>query len=114
MASRTVLTEGPREVQVIPAAPERDPADELLRARTGGRRIGQLALRDAPVSETLRMFAELGRFNVVFASDAADRRVTLTLRDVSVASAFRSVLSVAELGADVVGGEVLEVHARRR
>lgn len=113
LSSRTLAPlEERQQTRVIQAPAERDPMAELLRARGGQRRISNLALRDAPVNDTLRMFAEIGRFNVVFADGSSDRRVSLTLRDVSVATAFRSVLSVAHLDAEVVGGEVVEVRGQ--
>lgn len=100
----------PRRTVVIAPEAERDPVDQLMRARRGNRRLRDFALRDAPVGETLRMFAELGGFNVVVTDEVSARRVTLSLRDVSLATAFRAVLSIAHLGATVIGGEVVEVR----
>jgi hypothetical protein len=116
-ASRTVITAADDAARFqtvrIQAPPERDPVDVLLGARRGARRIQALELRDAPVADTLRMFADMGGFNVVFADEVGDRRVTLRLRGVSLASAFRTVLSAAHLGANVVGGEIVEVRPSR-
>lgn len=100
-----------RETVVIAAERERDPVDALITARRGSQRLRSFTVRDAPVGETLRMFAELGRFNVVLTDEVSYRRVTLSLRDVSLMAAFRAVLSAAHLGAAVVGGEVVEVRA---
>lgn len=113
-ASHVVATSAPveRTVRIVPAA-ERDPVDRLVDARSGRRRLRSISLREAPVGETLRMFAELGRFNMVLGDDVGDRRVTLTLRDVSLVSALRAVLSAAHLDATVVGAEIVQVHAPR-
>ncbi len=111
VASRAVLSPvAARETVHIAAPAERDPVDALVASRHGRRRLRSFTLRDAPVGETLRMFAELGDFNVVVTDEVGDRRVTLTLRDVSLLAAFRAVLSAAHLGAEVVGGEVVEVR----
>lgn len=113
LSARTVLTHPIQETVHIVPPPERDAVDVLLASRRGHRRLRSLALRDAPVTEALRMFAELGGFNLVMADGVGDRRVTLSLRDVSLAAAFRAVLSAAHLEGEVLGGEVLEVrHAR--
>lgn len=101
-----------RVVRITPPA-ERDPVDRLVDARSGRRRLRSISLREAPVGETLRMFAELGRFNMVLGDDVGDRRVTLTLRDVSLVAALRAVLAAARLDATVVGAEVVQVHAPR-
>ena len=113
-ASRVVATSMPieRTVRIFPAV-ERDPVDRLVDARSGRRRLRSISLREAPVGETLRMFAELGRFNMVLGDDIGDRRITLTLRDVSLVSALRAVLSAAHLDATVVGAEIVQVHAPR-
>ncbi len=87
---------------------ESDPVDELLRVHRGDRRVGAMSLRDAPVTDTLRMFAEMGALDLVFADGTADRRVTLDLRDVTLAEAFRAVLAAAHLGA-VVDNGVMQV-----
>ena len=112
--SRVVATSVPleRTVRIVPAL-ERDPVDRLVDARSGRRRLRSISLREAPVGETLRMFAELGRFNMVLGDDVGDRRITLTLRDVSLVSALRAVLSAAHLDATVVGAEIVQVHAPR-
>jgi hypothetical protein len=99
-----------RTVRLIPDA-QRDPVDAVLTGRGGRRRLGALNLRRAPVDETLRMFATVGRFNLVFTDDVAGRQVTLDLRDVSVDQAFRAVLAAAHLDVDVVAGNVLAVRA---
>lgn len=101
-----------RVVRIAPAA-ERDPVDRLVDARSGRRRLRAISLREAPVGETLRMFAELGRFNMVLGDDVGDRRVTLTLRDVSLVAALRAVLAAAHLDATVIGAEIVQVHAPR-
>ena len=66
-----------------------------------------MSLREAPVAGTLRMFAELGGFNVVFSDDVPGRTVTLTLRDVTILVAFRTVLAAAHLGADAPEGAIV-------
>lgn len=88
---------------------ESNPVDELLRGHHGERSVGEMHLRDAPVTDTLRMFAEMGGFNLVFSDNVGDRRVTLDLRDVPMAAAFRTVLSAAHLGAEASGADILEV-----
>lgn len=109
--------------RVLPAAPTAqtvriveaarvDPLDEVLGAR-GRRRLRDLSLRDAPVGDTLRLFATMGGFNVVCGDELAGRRVTVQLRDVSLRAAFRTVLAAAGAGATVVGGEVVHVTANR-
>ncbi|MFO0625810.1 MAG: hypothetical protein U0325_09365 [Polyangiales bacterium] len=96
----------------IVEAPAVDPLDAVLGAR-GRRRVRDLSLRDAPVGDTLRLFATMGGFNVVCGDELAGRRVTVQLRDVSLRAAFRTVLAAAGAGATVVGGEVVHVTANR-
>jgi hypothetical protein len=109
--ARVLATSAPieRTVRIVPAA-ERDPVDRLVDTRSGRRRLRSIALREAPVGETLRMFAELGRFNMVLGDDVGDRRVTLTLHDVSLVSALRAVLAAAHLDASVIGAEIVQVQ----
>lgn len=112
VGSRTLFVEGgARGTLRIPAEAARDPLAEAMGAR-GRRRIRSMSLREAPVTDTLRMFADLGGFNVVFSDDAPGRTVTLTLRDVTVLGAFRTVLSAAHLGADAPDGGIVSVHPR--
>ncbi len=112
--ARTLAAPTPLERTVRIAPPvQRDPVDRLVDARSGRRRLRAISLREAPVGETLRMFAELGRFNMVLGDDVGDRRVTLTLRDVSLVAALRAVLAAAHLDATVIGAEVVQVHAPR-
>lgn len=110
--SRTLFVEGGGR-GTIRIAPEavRDPLAEAMGAR-GRRRIHSMSLREAPVADTLRMFAELGGFNVVFSDELPGRTVTLTLRDVSILGAFRTVLAAAHLGADAPDGGIVSVHPR--
>lgn len=112
-ASTRVLPEAPpsQTVRIVEAAPV-DPLDAMLGAR-GRRRLRDLSLRDAPVGDTLRLFATMGGFNVVCGDELAGRRVTVQLRDVSLRAAFRTVLAAAGAGATVVGGEVVHVTANR-
>lgn len=112
VASRTLFVEGGRR-DTIRIAPEavRDPVAEAMGAR-GRRRIRAMSLREAPVTDTLRMFAEMGGFNVVFSDEVPGRTVTLSLRDVTVAGAFRTVLAAAHLGADSPDGGIVMVHPR--
>jgi hypothetical protein len=56
------------------------------------------------------MLAEMGRFNVVLPGEIGARKVSLELRDVSLAGAFRAVLSSARLEARVVTDDILEVR----
>lgn len=110
--ARTLLVEmSPGGTIRIPAEAVRDPLAEAMGAR-GRRRIRSMSLREAPVTDTLRMFAELGGFNVVFSDDVPGRTVTLSLRDVSILGAFRTVLSAAHLGADAPDGGIVSVHPR--
>jgi len=110
--ARTLLVEtAPGGTIRIPAEAVRDPLAEAMGAR-GRRRIRSMSLREAPVTDTLRMFAELGGFNVVFSDDVPGRTVTLSLRDVSILGAFRTVLSAAHLGADAPDGGIVSVHPR--
>lgn len=112
-ASTRVLPEAPLSQTVrIVEAPRVDPLDAVLGAR-GRRRLRDLSLRDASVSDTLRLFATMGGFNVVCGDELAGRRVTVQLRDVSLRAAFRTVLAAAGAGATVVGGEVVHVTAVR-
>lgn len=114
VASRTVLRDEPdrwASVRITEPA-EVDPVDRLLAQHRGRRRLTQLALRDAPVTDTLRMFAELGGFNVVFSDEVPNRRVSVQLRDVTLASAFRTVLASAHLGAVVEGDNIVQVGLR--
>ncbi len=113
VGSTRVLPEAPPSQTVrIVEAPPADPLDEVLGAR-GRRRLRDLSLRDAPVGDTLRLFATMGGFNVVCGDELAGRRVTVQLRDVSLRAAFRTVLAAAGAGATVVGGEVVHVTAVR-
>lgn len=112
VGARTLFVEGaPRGTIRIPAESVRDPLAEAMGAR-GRRRIRSMSLREAPVADTLRMFAELGGFNVVFSDDVPGRTVTLTLRNVSILGAFRTVLAAAHLGADAPDGGIVSVHVR--
>lgn len=88
---------------------ERDPVDELLRRR-GRNRIRTLSLHQAPVDDTLRMFAGMGRFNVVIPGELGSRKVSLELRNVTLASAFRAVLVSAKLDARVVTDDIIEIR----
>jgi len=111
IAASTTLPEArvSETVHIVAPTP-RDPVDVLVTARRGRQRLRNFALHEAPVGETLRMFAEVGQFNVIVPAEYAGRRVSLTLRDVSLLAAFRAVLSAAQLQAAVVGGEVVEVR----
>lgn len=111
-AARVLPAGAPSQTVRIVEAPLADPLDEVLGAR-GRRRLRDLSLRDAPVGDTLRLFATMGGFNVVCGDELAGRRVTVQLRDVSLRAAFRTVLAAAGAGATVVGGEVVHVTARR-
>ncbi len=95
----------------IPPEVERDPLAEAMGAR-GRRRIHAMNLREAPVADTLRLFAEMGGFNVVFSDDVPARTVTLSLREVTVLGAFRTVLAAAHLGTDTVEGTIVSVRPR--
>jgi hypothetical protein len=110
VASRTIFVDGGARgtIRITPES-TRDPLAEAMGAR-GRRRIRSMALREAPVTDTLRMFAELGAFNVVFSDETPGRTVTLTLRDVSILGAFRTVLAAAHLGADAPDGGIVSVH----
>lgn len=109
-ASRTLFAGSwQRDTVRIPAEVPRDPLAEAMGAR-GRRRITAMNLREAPVADTLRMFAEMGGFNVVFSDDMPARTVTLSLRGVTLLGAFRTVLATAHLGADAVDGGIVSVH----
>lgn len=112
VASQTLFVEGSARgtIRIAPER-ERDPLAEAMGAR-GRRRIRSMSLREAPVTDTLRMFAELGGFNVVFSDEMPGRTVTLTLRDVSILGAFRTVLAAAHLGADAPDGNIVSVRPR--
>jgi hypothetical protein len=56
------------------------------------------------------MFATMGRFNVVIPGELGSRKVSMELRDVSLAGAFRAVLASARLEARVVADNILEVR----
>jgi len=90
-----------------------DPVDRMLTRRGGRARIQSITLRQAPVDDTLQMFASLGRFNVVVPEQVHGRKVTLQLRNVSVAGAFRAVLRAAGLEAHVVAEDIVEVRTRQ-
>lgn len=112
VTSRTLFVEGPARGTIrIPGEVVRDPIAEAMGAR-GRQRIRSMSLREAPVTDTLRMFAEMGGFNVVFSDDVPGRTVTLSLRDVTILGAFRTVLSAARLGADAPDGGIVSVHPR--
>ena len=84
--------------------------DRVL-SRLGGRnRIQNLSLRQAPLDDTLRMFARMGRFNVVMADSVRGRAVTLELHSVTVASAFKAVLASAKMEARVLADNIVEVR----
>lgn len=112
VASRTLFVDGDRRgtIRIAPEA-ERDPLAEAMGAR-GRWRIHAMSLREAPVTDTLRLFAEIGGFNVVFSDDIPGRTVTLNLREVSVLGAFRTVLAAAHLGADAPEGGIVSVRPR--
>ena len=103
-----VLIAGPREVVRIEPPRHRDPVDVVL--SRGRRRVRNLSLHQAPVDDTLRMFATMGRFNVVIPGELGSRKVSIELRDVSLAGAFRAVLATARLEARVVADNILEVR----
>lgn len=108
-APATTLAGPPRETVSIRPPPKRDPVDVVLsRSR---RRIGNLSLHQAPVDETLKMFASMGRFNVVMAGEIGSRKVSLELQNVTLAGAFRAVLASARLEARVLNDDILEVRA---
>lgn len=110
--SRTLFAESWQRGTVrIPPEVQRDPLAEAMGAR-GRRRIHAMNLREAPVADTLRLFAEMGGFNVVFSDDVPARTVTLSLREVTVLGAFRTVLSAAHLGTDTVEGTIVSVRPR--
>ncbi len=98
-----------KRVVRIDAPTRPDPVRRLL-VRRGGR-IRNLSLHRAPVDDTLRMFADMGRFNVVIPAEVGARRVTLDLRDVSLAGAFQAVLASARLEATVIADDIVQVMA---
>lgn len=112
VASRTLFAEPWHRgtVRIQPEA-ERDPLAEAMGAR-GRRRIQAMNLREAPVADTLRMFAEMGGFNVVFSDDVPARTVTLSLRGVTLLGAFRTVLAAAHLGAESSDAAIVTVRPR--
>lgn len=98
----------PRHTVQLSNPAQVDPLQQFLRLR-GRKRIESLSLQRAPVDQTLRMLADMGRFNLVFVDDTADRRVTLELRDVSLADAFQAVLASAGLEGRVMGDNIVTV-----
>ena len=104
----TALLGPPRDTVSIQPPPQHDPVEAVL-ARSS-RRIGNLSLHQAPVDETLKMFASMGRFNVVMPGEVGGRKVSLKLRNVSLAGAFRAVLASARLEARVLADNILEVR----
>lgn len=85
------------------------------------RRIS-LELHDADLHSVLRLFAEVGRFNLV-TSEEVSGKVTLRLRNVPWDEAFRAVVASKGLGVEQTGSIVRvaplarlaeEAEARRR
>ncbi len=96
-------------VRIAPEA-QRDPIDVMLGAR-GRRRVRTLAFHQAPAREVLRAMAAIGGFSIVIPDGVADRPITVDLRDVTLATALRSLLAAANLEAVGLGDGVLAVHA---
>lgn len=64
-----------------------------------------LELSNADVQSVLRLFAQIGRFNLI-TSDEVNGKVTLTLRNVPWNEAFEVVLATKGLGAERIGSIV--------
>jgi type II secretory pathway component HofQ len=62
------------------------------------------------VDDTLRMLADMGRFNVVLVSEVGSRKVSIDLKDVSLEGAFRAVLASAQLEARLLADDIVEVR----
>jgi len=103
------MTAPPRETVRIEAPAEPDPVGRLL--RRSKRRVRNLSLHQAPVDDTLRMLADMGRFNVVVVSEVGSVKVSVDLRDVSLEGAFRAVLASAHLEARLLADDIVEVRA---
>lgn len=98
------------ETVALRETPPRDPVDVVLSRSAGRQRLRSFALREAPVADTLQMFARMGGFNLVVGDDVPARTVTLSLRDVTLAGAFRAVLAATHLGAVALDEGVLHVR----
>ncbi|HPY19561.1 MAG TPA: STN domain-containing protein [Polyangiaceae bacterium] len=99
-----------RDTVRIESAIEDDPVDVLL--RRARRRLPNLSLHQAPVDETLRWFAEIGQFNVIISAEAGARKVSLSLKNVSLQAAFRAVLASARLEARLLADNIIEVRPK--
>ena len=64
-----------------------------------------LSLRDADLIETLRSFAEIGRFNLVI-QPGVQGKVTVELKRVPWDQALEQILKIHGLGLEITGGEV--------
>lgn len=104
----TAMSAPPRETVRIEAPAEPDPVGRLL--RRSRRRVRNLSLHQAPVDDTLRMLADMGRFNVVLVSEVGSRKVSIDLKDVSLEGAFRAVLASAQLEARLLADDIVEVR----
>ncbi len=104
----TAMPPPPRETVRIEAPPEPDPVGRLL--RRSQRRVKNLSLHQAPVDDTLRMLADMGRFNVVIVSEVGSRKVSVDLKNVSLEGAFRAVLASAQLEARLLADDIVEVR----
>jgi hypothetical protein len=107
-STATSMTAPPRETVRIETPAEPDPVGRLLRRSQG--RVKNLSLHQAPVDDTLRMLADMGRFNVVIVSEVGSRKVSVDLKDVSLEGAFRAVLASAQLEARWLADDIVEVR----
>jgi hypothetical protein len=98
----------PRETVRIETPAEPDPVGRLL--RRSQRRVKNLSLHQAPLDDTLRMLADMGRFNVVIVSEVGSRKVSVDLKDVSLEGAFGAVLASAHLEARWLADDIVEVR----
>ena len=69
-----------------------------------------LSLRDADLVETLRSFAELGRFNLVV-QPGVQGKVTVELKQVPWDLALEQILKINNLGMEVTAGECVREAA---
>ena len=64
-----------------------------------------LSLKNADLVETLRSFAEVGRFNLII-QPGVQGRVTVELKQVPWDQALEQILKINNLGMEIIGGRV--------
>lgn len=109
-------TNGPSAARMAPAPPpERTPLAVAARpAPAAATVIGQIAFRDTPLQDAIRILADRGGLNVVFDPESLrGKTVTTELRNVSAESALSAILRVHGLAAARSGPGQLMVGSRR-